>query len=166
MQVAVPVTNGTTAELAGDAFVNSITSIIGSITALVIAVSGIVVAVIVKRSEGRVRTKQEEQTIGSAEALQLVMQKLAEQEGRINAVGKGTLALATTDEQRQELDKTVAPVVNTAKERIDTINAQTPVLKEILGVKTADVNLRKNIPRESDATLKVVNDTVAKAKQG
>lgn len=153
--------NGTATEIAGDAFLTSINSFIGSITALIIAISGIVVAVITKRSEGRTKSKQEEQVIGAAESIQLVMQKLREQQAQIGAVGKATLSLATTDEQRKKLDAEVAPVVNMTGERIDVINEQIPALKEILGVKTANVNQRK-MPRESDATLKVINDTVAK----
>ena len=153
--------NGTATELAGDAFLTSINSFIGSITALIIAVSGIVVAIITQRSQGRQKTKQEESIVGGAEAIQLVMQKLKEQQAQIGAVGKATLSLATTDEQRKRLDTEVAPVVNTTAERIEVINEQIPAVKEIIGVKQANVNQRK-MPRESDKTLKVINDTVAK----
>jgi hypothetical protein len=165
MQVVV---NGTATELAGDAFVNSITSLMGSVTALIIAVSGIVVAIIASRSNGRTKTKQEEQAIGVAQAIQVAMQKLAENESRINAVGKATMGLATTDEQRKELDRDVAPIVNTSKERIDVIAAQTDAIKELIGVMTANTNVNnnKNMPRESEETLKVINDTLAKAKIG
>lgn len=162
MQVAV-VANGTATEIAGDAFVNSITSIMGSITALIIAVSGIVVAVITMRSRGRDRTKQEDSAIGAAEAIQLVMQKIGENEARNAAIGKGLIKVATTDEQRQYLDREVAPVVNTAGERIDIINAQIPAIKDLIGVKSADVN-SKTLPRESEATLKQINESVRKAQ--
>jgi hypothetical protein len=165
MQVAV-VTNGTATEIAGDAFVNSITSIMGSITALVIAVSGIVVAIIAARSNGRTKTKQEESIQGGAEALQLVMQKLAEQQAQIGAIGKATIKLATTEDQRKQLDTEVAPVVNITKERIDVINQQIPAIKELIGFTTSDVNAKKDIPRESEETLKTVNATLAKAKLG
>lgn len=161
MQVVLNST-GTAAEIAGDAFLNSINSLIGTVTALVIAISGIIVALITKRSEGRTKTKQEEQTISTAEAIQLVMQKLREQQGQIGVVGKATLGLATTEEQRKQLDSQVAPVVNMTAERMETILNQIPALKAILGVNTADVNT-KDIPRESAATLAVLNDLVAKA---
>lgn len=164
MQVAV-VANGTASEVAGDAFVNSVTSVMGSITALVIAVSGIVVAIIAARANGRTKTKQEEQAIGIAEAIQVAMQKIGESEARNAAIGKGILHVATTDEQRQYLDREVAPVINNTGERIDTINAQIPAIKELIGVKTADVNTNKSIPRESDATLAQINETVRKAKE-
>lgn len=165
MQIAT-VANGTATEIAGDAFVNSITSVMGSITALVIAVSGIVVAVITMRSRGRDRTKQEESAIGAAEALQLVMQKIGESEARNTAIGKGLMKVATTDEQRQYLDREVAPVVNSAGERIDTINAQIPAIKDLIGVKETDVNVRKDIPRESKETLRQINESVRKATEG
>ena len=165
MQVVLNAT-GAAGEVAGDAFVNSVTSLMGSATALIIAVSGIVVALIAARSNGRTKTKQEEQVVGAAEAIQLVMQKLAENEARLNSVGKATLALATTDEQRKKLDENVVPVVNTSRERIEVISAQIPAIKEILGVKTvADVNA-KELPRESEDTLKTVNALVTKAKLG
>lgn len=158
------VVNEGTAELAGDAFLTSINSLMGSITALIIAVSGIVIAIITQRSQGRAKTRTEENAIGAAESLQLVMQKLAENEARISSVGKATLSLATTEEQREALDRDVAPVIKTTKERIDVINQQTSAIKELLGVKAADINARKELPRESDATLDVVNETVQKAK--
>jgi type II secretory pathway pseudopilin PulG len=164
LQVAT-VANGTATEIAGDAFLNSISSLMGAVTALVIAVAGIITAVIAARSNGRTRTKQEEQAVAAAEAVQLVMQKLQENEARLSAVGKATLTLATTDEQRKQLDEQVAPVLNTSTERIEVINAQIPAIKEILGVKTADVN-KLDIPRESDATLRVINEQVAKTKSG
>lgn len=164
MQVVLNST-GTVAEVAGDAFVNSINSLLGSITALVIAVAGIVTAVIAARSNGRTKTKQEEQALGVAEALQVAMQKLGENEARNAALAKGILHVATTDEQKQYLDKNVAPVLNTAGERIEVINNQIPAIKELIGVKTADVNT-KDIPRESEATLKVINKQVADAKSG
>jgi hypothetical protein len=162
MQVVV---NGTATELAGDAFVNSITSLMGSVTALIIAVSGIVVAIIAARSNGRTKTKQEEQAIGIAEAIQVAMQKIGESEARNAAIARGVLHVATTNEQKQYLDKEVAPVLNTTGERIDTINAQIPAIKELIGIKTSDVNLRE-IPRESQHTLNVINDAVLKAKAG
>jgi len=162
-QLLMQVSNGTATQLAGDAFLTSINSLMGSITALIIAVSGIVIAIITQRSQGRQKTKGEEQAIGGAEAIQLVMQKLAEQQGQIGAVAKATLHLGTTEDQRKMLDKDVAPVANMTAERIDTINAQIPAVKGIIGVNTGNVNTR-NIPRESDATLKVINDTMVKAK--
>jgi len=162
LQIAV-VANGTATEVAGDAFVNSINSLLGSTTALIIAVSGIVVAIIAARSNGRTKTKQEEQAIGIAEGLQVVMQKLAEDQARNKALGKGLLGLATTDEQRQMLDRDVAPIVNNAGERIDVINQQIPAIKALIGVKTADVNALKDMPRESTATMAQINETVRKA---
>jgi len=163
LQIAV-IANGTTAEVAGDAFINSINSIVGSITALIIAVSGIAIAIITSRSAGRQKTKQEESAIGTAEAIQLVMQKLAEDQARNKALGKGLLGLATTDEQRQMLDRDIAPIVNNAGERIDVIHQQIPAIKALLGVKTADVNTLKDIPRESSATMAQINETVKKAQ--
>lgn len=160
MQVVLNST-GTAAEVAGDAFLNSINSLMGSVTALVIAIAGIVTAVIAARANGRTKTKQEEQAIAAANAVQLVMQKLREQQGQIGAVGKATLGLATTEEQRKQLDKEVAPVVNMTAERMEVINAQIPALKEILGIKTADVNTNKDMPRESDETLRVLNALIA-----
>jgi type II secretory pathway pseudopilin PulG len=163
-QLLMQVTNETATQLAGDAFLTSINSLVGSITALVIAVAGIVTAFIAARSNGRTRTKQEEQVVGTAEAVQVMMQKLREQQAQIGTIGKGVLAVATTEEQRKQLDTDVTPIVNTTGERIDTITAQTPAIKSLIGLATADVNARKDFPRESDATLKVINDTVAKAK--
>ena len=160
MQVVLNST-GTAAEVAGDAFLNSINSLMGSVTALVIAIAGIVTAVIAARANGRTKTKQEEQAMAAANAVQLVMQKLREQQGQIGAVGKATLGLATTEEQRKQLDKEVAPVVNMTAERMEVINAQIPALKEILGIKTADVNTNKDMPRESDETLRVLNALIA-----
>lgn len=165
MQVVLNST-GPAAEVAGDAFMNSLTSIMGSFTALVIAVAAIIPALIAIRSAGRNKTKQEEQVVGAAEAIQLIMQKLREQQGQIGAVGKGLLNVTTTDEQRKQLDKDVAPVVNMTKERMDVILAQIPALKEILGVKTGDVNANKTVPRESDATLAQLNKTVSDAQTG
>lgn len=162
LQIAV-VANGTATEVAGDAFVNSINSLMGSATALIIAVSGIVVAIIASRANGRTKTKQEEQAIGVAEAIQVAMQKIQETTAQNRQVGKAMLGLATTDEQRQMLDREVAPVVNMAGERIEIINQQIPALKEIIGVKIANVNT-KQLPRESETTLKAINESVAKAK--
>lgn len=159
------VANGTTSEIAGDAFVNSVTSIMGSITALIIAVSGIAVAIIAARSNGRTKTKQEEQAIGVAEAVQVAMQKIGESEARNAALARGIMHVATTEDQKRYLDKEVAPVLSTAGERIDVINAQIPAIKELMGVKTANANT-KEMPRESAATLKVINDSVDKAKLG
>lgn len=164
-QLLMQVANGTATEIAGDAFLTSINSLMGSVTALIIAVSGIVVAIITQRSSGRQKTKQEEQAIGMAEALQVAMQKIAETTAQQRQVGKAVLGLATTDEQRQMLDKQVAPVVNTAGERIDVINQQIPAIKELIGVKSTDVNT-KNLPRESESTLKTINAAVAEAKLG
>lgn len=163
MQVVLNST-GTAAEVAGDAFLNSINSLLGSTTALVIAVAGIVTAVIAARANGRTKTKQEEQVIGAAEAIQLIMQKLREQQGQIGTIGKATLGLATTEEQRKELDTKVAPVVNMTGERMEVILAQIPALKAVLGVKTGDVNANKEIPRESTATLTQLNKTVNDAQ--
>lgn len=161
MQVVLNST-GTAAEVAGDAFLNSINSLIGTVTGLVIAFSAIVIAIINRRSQGRTKTAQEEQAIGTAEAVQLIMQKLREQQGQIGTVGKATLGLATTEEQRNQLDKEVAPVVNMTSERMEVILNQIPALKEIIGIETANINT-KDIPRESDATLAVLNDLVEKA---
>lgn len=161
LQIAT-VANGTATEIAGDAFLNSITSLMGTVTALVIAVAGIITAVIAARANGRTKTKQEEQVIGAAEAVQVIMQKLREQQAQIGTLGKATLGLATTEEQRKQLDTQVAPVVNMTSERMEVILDQLPALKELLGVQTANVNT-KDIPRESDETLTVLNDLVAKA---
>ena len=164
LQIAV-VANGTTAEVAGDAFINSINSLLGAITALVGAAAGIIIALIAARSAGRAKTKQEEQAIGTAEAVQLVMQKIAESRGEIHQVSKATLGLATTEEQKKQLDTQVAPVLKTTKEGIDTIYAQIPALKTLLGVKTADVNTTQ-LPRESEEVLKILNEAIAKIKAG
>ena len=164
MQVVLNST-GTAAEVAGDAFLNSINSLIGTATALIIAVSGIVIAVISKRSDCRTKTKQEEQAIGVAEAMQVVMQKLREEQASKSQIAKGLFQFATTDEQKAFLDKNVAPIINITGERMETINNQIPAIKELIGVKTADVNT-KNIPRESAATLAVVNKTVSDAQSG
>lgn len=160
LQIAT-VTNGTTAEIAGDAFINSVNSLIGTITALIGSVAGIVIAIIAARSAGRARTKQEEQAIGTAEAFQIVMQKMKEDTALRGVVGKALLQVATTDEQRQYLDREVAPVVNVTGERISTIDQQMPAITELIGVKTANVST-KSIPRESDATLATVNEAVKK----
>jgi hypothetical protein len=162
MQIAV-VANGTTAEVAGDAFVNSINSLLGSATALIIAVSGIVVAIIAARSNGRTKTKQEEQAVGVAEAIQVVMQKLREEQASKSIIAKQLFTVATTDEQRKQLDEQVAPIIRITGERMETINKQIPAVKELIGVKTADVNT-KDIPRESDATLAIVNKAVDDTK--
>lgn len=165
LQIAV-VTNGTTAEVAGDAFINSINSLLGAITALVGSAAGIIIALIAARSAGRAKTKQEEQTVGYAEAIQLVMQKIAESRAEIRQVSKGTLALATTEEQKKQLDAQVAPVLQTTKEGIDTIYAQIPAIKALLGVKIADVNTITTLPRESEEVLKILNEAIAKIKAG
>lgn len=164
MSVAV-IANGTTAEVAGDAFVNSITSLMGSVTALVIAVAGIVTAVIAARSNGRTKTKQEEQAIAVAEAVQVAMQKIGESEARNAALARGILHVATTEDQKKYLDKEVTPVLNTVGERITTIEAQIPALKEMIGIKTADVNT-KPLPREGQLTSQITSDAIAKAKIG
>lgn len=163
MQIVLNST-GTAAEVAGDAFLNSINSLMGSVTALVIAVAGIITAVIAARANGRTKTKQEEQVLGAAEAIQLIMQKLREQQGQIGAIGKAAMGLATTEEQRKQLDTQVAPVVNMTGERMEVILAQVNALKEILGVKTADVNANKEMPRESAATLSQLNRIVSEAQ--
>jgi hypothetical protein len=155
---------GTAVEIAGDAFLTSINSLMGSVTALVIAVAGIITAVIAARSNGRTRTKQENQVMGTAESIQLIMQKLQENEARIASIGKATIGLATTEDQRKQLDEQVAPVLNTSRERIEVINAQIAALKAILGVKTADVNTRIDMPRESQETLNIINDALVRAK--
>lgn len=164
MQVVLNST-GTAAEVAGDAFLNSINSLLGSATALVIAVAGIVTAIIAARSNGRTKTKQEEQAIATAEAVQVTMQKIAETMAQQRQVGKAVLTLATTDEQRKVLDEKVAPVVNNTSEQIKVIHQQIPAIKEIIGVKTADAN-KLEMPRESSTTLASINKAVDEAKAG
>lgn len=165
LQIAT-IANGTATEVAGDAFINSINSLIGTFTALIIAVSGIVIAIISKRSDGRTKTKQEENTVAAAEAVQLVMQKLAESRAEIRQIGQATLSLATTDEQRKQLDSQVVPVLQTTTDGINKIYEQLPIIQALLGIKTSDINANQTIPRESEETLKTLNALVAKARIG